>query len=61
MSKFTTALSRFHGDETGNESLQTVAILAVGAIVLIGLIGVWNNKVKPGAEKLVDDLYKTKG
>ena len=57
MSKFVNSLARFHGDDSGNEAVSTVAILAVGATVLIGLLGIWGT-VKTGATSLVEDVLK---
>ncbi|MBL8817750.1 MAG: hypothetical protein JNL58_17120 [Planctomyces sp.] len=61
MSRFVRSLVRFHGEESGNEALQTVAVLATGAIVLVGLLGVWNSDVKTGVGSLIKDLFGTKG
>ena len=61
MSRFIKSLVRFHGEEGGNEALQTVAVLATGAIVLIGLLGVWNNDVKKGVQTAITNLFTTKG
>lgn len=47
MSKFASSLVRFHGNEAGNEAVSTVAILAVAATVLIGLLTLWNGTIKP--------------
>lgn len=41
MSRFVSSVVRFHGNEAGNEAVSTVAILAVAATVLIGLLGIW--------------------
>jgi hypothetical protein len=61
MSRFVRSLVRFHGEESGNEALQTVAVLATGAIVLVGLLGVWNSNVKTGVSGLIDTLFGTAG
>jgi hypothetical protein len=55
MSKFANSLVRFHGDDAGNEAVTTVAILAVGATVLIGLLGIWGT-VKEETTSLVSDV-----
>ena len=59
MSKFANSLVTFHVDEAGNEAVSTVAILAVGATVLIGLLGIWGT-VKTGATSLVKDVLAGK-
>lgn len=59
MSKFASSLVRFHGDDAGNEAVSTVAILAVAATVLIGLLGIWG-KVKTSTGSLVDDVLAGK-
>lgn len=61
MSNLKNALSKFHNDETGNESLQTVAILAVGAIVLIALMSVWKTGVREPTEQHLETLMGTAG
>ncbi len=53
MSRFVNSLVRFHGNEAGNEAVTTVAILAVGATVLIGLLGIWDT-VKEKTGELID-------
>jgi hypothetical protein len=35
------ALRRFHEDEAGNETVQTVMILAFGCLIMVGLHYVW--------------------
>ncbi len=35
------ALRRFHADETGNETVQTVMILAFGCLIMTGLYYLW--------------------
>jgi hypothetical protein len=37
------------------------AILAVGAIVLIAVLGIWNGTVKTEVVKLLEQLLQTKG
>ncbi len=61
MSRFVRSLVRFHGEESGNEALQTVAVLATGAIVLVGLLGVWNNNIKTGVIDGIKALFSTAG
>jgi len=56
MSKFVGSLVRFHDDEAGNEAVSNVAILAVGATVLIALLTLWNGTIKPQTIKLVDEV-----
>ena len=60
MSKFASSLVRFHGDDAGNEAVSNVAILAVGATVLIGLITLWNGTIKPQTIKLVEEVLAGK-
>jgi len=55
MSSFANSLVRFHGDDAGNEAVSTVAILAVAATVLIGLLGIWGT-VKQKTSSLVDSV-----
>ncbi len=38
-------VGKLHADEGGNESLQTILILAIGAMVLIGLHHIWKNNI----------------
>jgi len=61
MSGVVSSLVRFHEEEEGNEALQTVAVLATGAIVLVGLLGVWNGTVKKGVIGLIAKLFTTSG
>ena len=55
MSRFASSLVRFHGDDAGNEAVSTVAILAVAATVLIGLLGIWGT-VKEKTTTLVTSV-----
>lgn len=57
MSRFTTLVRRFHADESGNEALQTVAILAVGAMVLVGLHTIWENNIRDQVTTKLFDLF----
>jgi hypothetical protein len=59
MSKFVGSLVRFHADEEGNEALQTVAVLAVGATVLVGLLAIWTGTVKPRTQSWLDQVLGT--
>ncbi len=55
MSKFASSLVRFHSDDAGNEAVSTVAILAVAATVLGGLLGIWRI-VERETNSLVSDV-----
>jgi hypothetical protein len=37
---------RFHEDEAGNESLQTIMIMAIGALVMVDLHHIWKNNMQ---------------
>ena len=54
MKKFAASLKKFHNDEAGMEALQTVVILAVASLVLVGLYEMWGTK-DTGIRKTVTD------
>lgn len=37
----------FHEDEEGLEALQVVMIVAIGAVLLLAVIKLWNGVIKP--------------
>ncbi len=39
------SVGKLHADEGGNESLQTILILAIGAMVMIGLHHIWQTEI----------------
>ena len=57
MSKIKNALTRFHGEQAGNEAIQTVAILAVGAMVLVALNGIWNSEIKDNVVDKISSVF----
>ena len=60
LNKVTTTLSRsvrrLHNDEQGMESLQSVVLLALGAIVLIALKSVYDNNIEQPTTDKLDEL-----
>lgn len=57
LTRFTTCVARsvkrFHEDECGNESLQTIMIMAIGALVMVGLHTIWQSDMRP---KVIEKL-----
>lgn len=50
------AVGAFHSDEAGNETIQTVMIVALSAIILIAIKKVWDT-TETGVTKLLGDLF----
>lgn len=49
-SKWQTAVNRFHKDERGMQSIETVVILAMAAVVVVGIFWLWNTADVGGSE-----------
>lgn len=48
----------FHRDEDGGESaVSTILILAIGALVMIGLHQIWDSIIKPMTEGHLGDMF----
>lgn len=54
------AVNRFVRDDAGNAPISDVAILAVGATVLIAMLGVWNGTILPGIKTKLGEVLGTK-
>jgi hypothetical protein len=55
--KFRNAVARFHHDEAGNETVQTVMILAFAAMIMMGLYWIWKEaQVGPGEGGLLGSI-----
>lgn len=50
------SVRRLHNDEQGMESLQSVVLLALGAIVLIALKSVYDNNIEQPTTEKLDEL-----
>ena len=57
MSRIKNAVSGFHNNEAGNEAIQTVAILAVGAMVLVALNAIWNSSIRDSVVARVEAVF----
>ncbi len=51
-------IARLHRDERGNESIQTVLIMAVGALVLLAIHSLYKSDIGKQVQKLVQDVLK---
>ena len=60
VSRAARAVRSFNDDERGNESLQTVAILFIGALVMIALNALWTQMIGPGINQVVSDIMDFK-
>ncbi len=49
-------VARFHADEGGMEPVQAILLVAVGALVLVGLNKIWQDLIKPGVEKNLTEV-----
>ncbi len=47
------ALKRFHNDERGMQSIETIVILAVAAVVLAGIVWIWDDSGTGGVKTTV--------
>jgi len=45
-----------HRNEAGNESMQTVMIMAVGALIMLAINALFKNNISTQVTKLVDDV-----
>lgn len=54
--KSSTALKSFNSDEAGNETIQTVMIVALSAIILIAIKAIWES-TETGVTGLLDKLF----
>jgi len=50
-----------HRNEAGNESMQTVMIMAVGALIMLAINALFKNNISTQVTKLVDDVLKGAG
>ncbi|MFK7822059.1 MAG: hypothetical protein AB8G99_25400 [Planctomycetaceae bacterium] len=58
MKKLTASVKKFHNDESGMEALQTVVILAVASLVLVGIYEMWGTKDSGIRGTITDQLEK---
>ena len=49
-------MASLHRNEAGNESMQTVLIMAVGALIMIGVHALFNSNMKDAISGKIDDL-----
>ncbi len=49
-------IARLHRNEAGNESMQTVMIMAVGALVMLGVHALFNSNMKDQISGKIDEL-----
>jgi len=61
MSKLMTAVRKFGRDDSGNQAVSDVAILAVGAIVLLAVLMIWKEQVRPAVKDGLDKVLKFDG
>jgi len=57
VSRFGSAVKSFHEDDGGMEAIQAVVILAVSAMVLVGLHTIWQEKIKTGTEDELQSMF----
>jgi Flp pilus assembly pilin Flp len=50
MKNLMTAVRKFGRDDSGNQAVSDVAILAVGAIVLLAVLVIWKDQVRPAVK-----------
>lgn len=50
MNKLMTAVRKFGRNDSGNQAVSDVAILAVGAIVLLAVLTIWKDQVQPAVK-----------
>lgn len=55
-SKLSPAVKNFHSDEAGNETIQTVMIVALSAIILIAVKRIWES-TESGVTDLLGQLF----
>lgn len=55
-SKLSPAVKKFHSDEAGNETIQTVMIVALSAIILIAVKRIWES-TESGVTDLLGQLF----
>jgi Flp pilus assembly pilin Flp len=61
MKRMIDSVRRFVRDDSGISAVAEAAILAVGAIVLIAVLGIWNGTVKTEVIRLLQELLQAKG
>lgn len=61
MNKLMTAVRKFGRDDSGNQAVSDVAILAVGAIVLLAVLTIWRNQVQPAVKDGLNNVLTFDG
>jgi len=56
-----TAVREFGQDDSGNQAVSDVAILAVGAIVLLAVLMIWKDQVRPAVKSGLDKVLNFDG
>lgn len=51
-------IAGLHRNEAGNESIQTVMIMAVGALIMLAIHTLFNTEIGGQVQKLVKDVLK---
>ena len=58
------SIKRFHSDERGMQSIETVVILAIAAVVVVGIFWLWdqadvggNTGIKGAVANLVGEVF----
>lgn len=54
-------IARLHRNESGNESMQTVMIMAVGALIMIGVHGLYSSEIGGQVKKHITDVISKNG
>ena len=49
-------IARLHRDEAGNESMQTVMIMAVGALIMLAVSALFKSDIGPKVTQKVSQL-----
>jgi len=61
MSNLMNAVRKFGRDDSGNQAVSDVAILAVGAIVLLAVLMIWKDQVRPAVKGGLDKVLNFDG
>lgn len=53
MSKMLTSVKRFVRNDSGDQAVTNVAILAVGAVILLAVLALWNTEMR---QQITDNI-----
>lgn len=56
MTKTKNRIAAFHANEKGTGAIESVVILCVGCIVLYAVLSLWQDKITPGTEGLINKV-----